>query len=202
MMLVGVPGAGKSFFARGFSKVFSIPVVSFDEIQYTLFAQPQFTKEEEILIAHVMRLQIVQLLKTGKPFIIDGSLNTYTSRLAIENLADKSGYKTLTIWIQTDDISAMIRSLKRSPKKPGDKFNHPLTKEQFIEKAQTLQTPQERENHVVISGKHTFASQVQTVLKKIIKPREAIVEQTQPPRSKNSPNSRTPRTVIITQESS
>ncbi len=192
IMMVGIPGSGKSFFARNFSKVFQTPLVSFDEIQYTLFAQPTFSREEEILIANVMRLQITQLLKTGKTFLIDGSLSTRTSRMAIERLAAKNGFATLTIWIQTDDASAQYRAIKRSAKRLGDKYNYPMNEEQFAEGANKVTFPEEKETHVVISGKHTFASQVKTVLKKIIKPRSSQSPPERP--TSNSPATRTTST--------
>lgn len=196
-MMVGIPGAGKSFFARNFAKVFQVPLVSFDEIQHILFASPSFSKDEEVLIANVMRLQINQLLRTHKTFIIDGGLSTRASRLAIERLARENDFSTLSVWIQTDETSAEYRVIKRSPRRAGDIFNYPMTIEQFMAGAQRVTPPDHRERHIVISGKHTFASQAQTLLKKIVKPRssQTPVRPTEPVAPRDTPSGR--RTITL-----
>lgn len=177
IMLVGVPGAGKSFFARQFSDVFDSPLVSFDEIRRTLFSDPQFSRDEETLIAMVMRIQMKQIFKTRKTFLIDGGLNTRMARMAIEKLAKQYDYGTITIWVQTDEDTAGFRSTHRSKKRPGDLLNTSMSDEVFSNHAKRINPPESKEAHVVISGKHTFATQAKIVLRHILTPREAATVQ-------------------------
>lgn len=182
IMMVGTPGAGKSFFARQFSDLFEAPLVSFDEIRHILFNQPQFTRDEETLIALVMRSQMNQLFKTGKTFIIDGGLNTRMARMAIEKLARNHDYGTISIWVQTDEDTAAYRSTRRSAKRPGDNLNVSMPESVFTGQVKRINPPEGKESHVVISGKHTFATQAKVVLRRIIVPREPAPIQSQPPR--------------------
>lgn len=173
MMVVGTPGSGKSFFARRFADMFAAPIVSYDEICWRLFPETGYTKEEETVVSHLMKLQIDQLIKTQKTFIIDGAVNTRVARMAVERLGKKHDYDTLTVWVQTDDGTAEYRSAKRSPTRDGDKLNRPMPEEIFARFLKRINPPTERENHVVISGKHTFTTQARTVLRKLVPAREA-----------------------------
>lgn len=175
LLMVGIPGAGKSHFARQFADIFHAPIVSYDKINYLLFAEPSFTKEEEVLVASLMNTQIKELFKTNKTFIIDGALNTKSARSEIAKLARKYDYGMLVVWVQTDLDSSKYRSTTRSNKRPGDAYNVKMTDEQFMSFAKRINPPQRTEEFIVISGKHTFASQAKAVLKKIVSPREIPV---------------------------
>ncbi len=181
IMMVGTPGAGKSYFARQFSELFSAPLISFDEIRHTLFHEPQYSADEEKLIALMMRQQINQLFKTERTFLIDGGLNTRSARMAIERLARAHDYGTIAVWVQTDEDTAAYRSTRRSAKRPGDALNKPMPEDVFTSQVKRINPPIEKEAHVVISGKHIFATQVKAVLKKILVPRPSQ-PQPEPPR--------------------
>ena len=175
LLMVGIPGAGKSHFARQFADVFHTPLVSYDKIHYMLFSEPQFSKEEELLVASIMNSQIRELLKTQKTFIIDGAVNSRAARMEVERIARKHDYGTLTIWVQLDDDSAHYRATTRNKKRPGDKYNSKMSDEQFRGQSKRINPPAGKEENVVVSGKHTFASQAKAVLKKIVHPRDGQV---------------------------
>ncbi|MEO5691148.1 MAG: AAA family ATPase [Candidatus Saccharimonadales bacterium] len=174
LLIVGVPGAGKSHFARQFATIFHTPLVSYDKLQNLLFTEPKFSKEEELLIANIMNSQIQELFKTQRTFIVDGAVNSRAARMEIEKSARKNDYGTLTIWIQTDHESAQSRVMSRNKRREGDLYNARMSAEQFKKHAQRINPPAVRELYTVISGKHTFATQAKVVLKKIVTPREAI----------------------------
>ena len=174
LLMVGIPGAGKSHFARQFADIFHTPLVSYDKIHYMLFSEPEFSKEEELLVASIMNSQIRELLKTQKTFIIDGAVNSRAARMEVERIAKKHDYGTLTIWVQLDDDSAQYRATSRNKKRPGDKYNAKMTDEQFQKHSKRINPPALKEENVVVSGKHTFASQAKAVLKKIVHPRDVV----------------------------
>ncbi len=175
LLIVGVPGAGKSHFARQFAEIFHTPLVSYDKVQNLLFSEPKFSKEEELVIANIMNNQIQELFKTQKTFIIDGAVNSRVARMEIERAAKNHDYGTLTVWIQTDHESAQHRVLSRNKRRDGDKYNIRMTEEQFKKHAQRINPPALREQYTVISGKHTFATQAKVVLKKIVTPRDTTI---------------------------
>ena len=196
LLIVGVPGAGKSHFARQFASIFHTPLVSYDRLQYLLFSEPQFSKEEELLIASIMNTQMQELFKTQKTFIVDGAVNSRAARMEIERVARKHDYGTLTIWIQTDHESAQYRVTSRNKRREGDKFNARMSEEQFKKYSQRINPPALKESYIVISGKHTFATQAKVVLKKIVTPRDTTIQPVN--REHHSPNHPpTERTRIV-----
>ena len=172
ILMLGVPGAGKSFFARQFSDTFSAPVVSFDRLRYELFAEPKFSRDEETIIDRVAISQVEELIKTKKTFIIDGAMGTRVNRANVEKIAKAHEYGTLIVWVQTDPQTSKLRSLKRNPKRPFDDYNVSLTAEVYEKLVKHVTAPLPREPYIVISGKHTYATQAKAVLSKLISPRD------------------------------
>ena len=161
------PGAGKSFFARQFAELYSLPRVSEDRIRYELFQDPQYTTEEADIINRMMYYMIEEAMQTEQAIVCEGAYLTHTERKAIYDLARQNGYRTLTVWLQTDVETAYQRAVKRDRRNPDSKYAFELTQHTFTQLKDRLQRPTDKEVAVVISGKHAFKSQNLTVLKKI-----------------------------------
>lgn len=155
--------------------MFGAPLVSVDFIRHALSPQSQYVAEEDALVNALAHSQTVELLKTGKTFVIDGGLNHRAARLAVERLASKHGYGKLTIWVQTDEPTSLSRSMKRSAKRQTDELNAPMDAAAFARYRKQFGIPTPSENIVVISGKHTFATQARVILKKLVAPRDTVV---------------------------
>ncbi|HSE61637.1 MAG TPA: AAA family ATPase, partial [Candidatus Saccharimonadales bacterium] len=80
IMLIGLPGSGKSFFGRQFAEMFAAPLVSYDRLRYELFAQPTHSQEEQEVVKRVADYQIEELVKTHRSFVVDGGCNAKTDR--------------------------------------------------------------------------------------------------------------------------
>lgn len=173
LITVGLPGSGKSFFARQFSATFSAPVVSIDRIRHTLYENPSYGKDEASLIQSIAQIQIEELLKTQKTFLLDGAGATRAERVELRRLARESGYDILLIWVQTDQATSQYRSMKRSSRKLDDQFNQSLSQAQYEQLAKRFTAPASNEPTLVISGKHTYPTQAKIVLKRLVAPREA-----------------------------
>jgi len=167
MMMVGKPGAGKSFFARQFSDTFNAPVVSYERIRFELFSQPTFSVEEQSIVERVAEYVISELIKTRHTFIVDGGTNSRADRQRIASLARSAGYETLAVWVQTDEATAHARATKRDKRRIDDVFAPTITTDQFKAFAGRMVEPS-KEHHVVISGKHTYSTQARTVLRRIV----------------------------------
>jgi len=171
ILVIGLPGAGKSFFARHFSDTFGAPLVSSDELQFELFDPPKFSTVEYGLVRRLSERQLTQLTKTRSSILVDGICNTRQERQQLEKLAVAHDYDTLIVWVQTDESTAKTRSLSRNKKRAGDELNVKLTAEQYQTHAKRLMPPVKTEDYVVISGKHTYSTQAKMVLRKLAAPR-------------------------------
>lgn len=167
--VVGLPGAGKSFFANQFANTFGAALVSQDKIRWTLFAHHTYSDNENAMVEQVADLMITELLRTKKTFVLDGGHNTVAARHALAVRARKNGYRVLTIVVQTDEPTSRRRATKRSDKKPGDQYKQSLSADQFDEAKKHYEEPATTQpDVVVISGKHTYNTQAKIVLRKMI----------------------------------
>ena len=176
IVMIGIPGSGKSFFARKFSDMFSAPLVSYDYLYSTLFPDPSYSREEDDLIKEVLVHEVEELLKTQKTIVVDGAASERIDRQNLHVMARKHGYGVMLVWSQTDLPTAKGRSLRRNPKRAGDELNASMEEETFAAYVKRFTPPFKGEDFVVISGKHTFATQARIVLKKIVSPRTEALQ--------------------------
>ena len=168
IVVTGLPGSGKTFFANSFATTFGTASVSNDKIRWTLFANHTYSENENAMVDQISDLLIAELLRTKRTFIIDGGYNSSLKRKHIEIIAKKAGFATLTVEVQTEPLTAKDRAKSRSAKNPCDKFKQSLKPEQFAKLVKNYEAPTIGRSSVVISGKHTAQTQLRTVLKKIV----------------------------------
>jgi len=164
---MGLPGSGKSFFARQFADLYSLPRVSEDRIRFELFEKPQFNEDEADIINRMSFYMLEQAMKTERTIVCEGSFLTAAERKAANELARMNGYRTLVVWLQTDLETSAQRAATRDRRNPDSKFAFEVERYTFNRIKDSLQRPGEKEVVVVVSGKHAFKSQCLTVLRKI-----------------------------------
>ena len=184
VQLIGPAGAGKSFFARRFAKTFGAPIVSRDQLRWTLFAHHTYSEDEESMVSQIAEVMIDEILKTNKLFILDGGYNRRPERNAIRDKAHKHGYQIFTVMVQTDEPTARHRTKHRKAGSVDDRYNQSLTPEQYAAQLKAYQSPVVDKNTVVISGKHTYSTQARTVLKKLVEIQAAPSSPSTQPKSR------------------
>ncbi len=197
LIVIGLPGSGKSFFARQFSATFNAPEVCYDRLRHTLYPENDLSKANQNILDTLAEYEIDELVKTQKTLIVDGSGLTKLSRVALRKKAQAHGYDTLLVWVQTDQNTAKYRSMKRSNRRKDDQFNTSLTGAQYDQLAKKFNPPAHNEPSVVISGKHTYSTQARVVLKKLITPRVANAKKIVNHADRAPDASRPRRNVII-----
>jgi len=114
--------------------------------------------------------QLQELLKTKQSIVVDGITDSRAARAQIAQSARSAGYETLVVWVQTEPTTAKNRSGRPS----ADTNNRVLKGEAYDKAAQLFVPPSAPEKIVVISGKHTYATQAKVILKKLSEPRATI----------------------------
>lgn len=179
LMMLGIPGSGKSFFAGQFSETFGAPLLSVDRLRRQIIPEPRYSKEEDALLWDIILSETQELLKTKKTFIIDGGTHTKVARAAVSRLAKAAGYDTLLIWVQTDEVTAKTRATKQQRTSHLVTPLPPLSPEIFTARIKRFSKPSPLEKQVVISGKHTYATQAKVVLRKLVEGREPVPQRRQ-----------------------
>lgn len=167
IITMGLPGSGKSFFGRQLSEQYDLPRISEDVIRFELFEKPQFNDDEADIIERIFNYALSQVIITGQTVICEGNYLKTKQRKTVADIAKKHGYRTLTVWLQTDLETSMKRAASRDRRNPDNKYAFEVNKVTFDRMKANLQRPGEKEPFVVISGKHAFKSQCLTVLRKI-----------------------------------
>ena len=184
IIMTGIPGSGKSFFAEKFADTFHAPYVS----QTTV---ARLAKVNEADATQVTLYFLQELLKSKQPVVFDGASETRTERAELARIARKAGYETLFVWVQTDVATAKGRSTKDLK----GKTSQTLPPEVFDQRVKRFTPPNAVEKPMVVSGKHTYASQAKVVLKKLSAPRAASTQPIEPPLRPTTPAA--PRRNII-----
>lgn len=146
ILVFGVPSSGKTTFCEKFAKQFKAPFYNFNEL-----AEQYHLSRKHIL------LLIEQLAKTGQTLVIEGGINTIAERDEVRKLLRDAGYNPALVWIQTD-VATVKSRLKQRLKSVE------LAKNQYDAAIRQLENPSEDENAIVLSGKHTFQTQLKNVL--------------------------------------
>jgi predicted kinase len=167
IVMMGIPGAGKTFFARQLANHLNIGYISEDRIRFDIYNKPSFNAEEQLVIRKIMGYMIEELSRVKKHMVLDGRFLNATERQKVHQVMTNAGYQVLTVWVQTEEDLAKRRASKRDKRKPDDKYNAPVLVQEFNSIKLNLEKPQEKEDFSVVSGKHTFKSQLDTVLKRI-----------------------------------
>ena len=190
IVTMGYPGSGKSFFARQFADTYGLARVSEDRVRFELFERPSFSNEESEIINRMMRYMLEETMQTEQSIICEGSFLKAKDRRELADLAKAKGYRILTVWLQTDVETSERRASVRDRRNPDSKYAFELDRTTFNRLKNDLQRPQDKEQSVVISGKHAFRSQNLTVLRKIT---SIYSENLHVPTSR--PTSSTPRVI-------
>lgn len=189
IFLLGIPGAGKTFFAKRFSETFNAPFVETDGIRYAISSQPSFSALEQRGVERIAENQLKQLFKTHKTLLYEGELESRAARTRLAKLAREAGYEPMFVWVQTEDATARQRATRGVKSHDGTKAPI-ITEERYEQLKDKFTPPNESEKAVVISGKHTYASQAKIVLKRLAAARQEAVEKVplavpaRPPRTK------------------
>lgn len=166
IMLYGYPGAGKTHFARQLSELLNAAHVHGDRIRGELFTEPQYDKQENELVKHLMLYMAKEFLHAGVSVVFDANASRVAQRRELRNIARKAKVENLLVWLQIDAESAFSRLGLRDRRKSDDKYAASYTRETFAKYIQNMQNPK-NEDYIVVSGKHTFNTQRSAVVKKL-----------------------------------
>jgi len=154
IMMVGIPGSGKTHFAKKFSDTFNAPFINAEEIG------TECGSEE--IGQSVAGLFVAELAKTGQTFVYEGMTASRSDRADFNKWARSRGYHPMLVWVQTDQPTAQDRTRRARG----------IDRHGYAALTKTFSPPHPSETPVVISGKHTYATQAKVVLNHLAKARK------------------------------
>lgn len=161
LVVVGVPGSGKTFFASQFAKTFAMPYIHYQDIQQT--ANPVLDEQTTAAYAGLL---FRELAKTEQSILIEGPGASRVERTGLAQQARAVGYVPLFIWVQTEPAAAHTRATKGV----RGSSNVIISDDDFDAEFKRFTALHESEKSIVISGKHTYATQAKAVLQRLVEP--------------------------------
>lgn len=151
ILVFGAPCSGKTTYCEKFSQRFKAPYYNLTVMR----EEADFTEKQ----LHVV---LEAISKTGQNIVIEGGLDTEAERESVRKLLKSCGYNPALVWIQTDvtTIRARLKAKLRSVAK---------AKELYDEKIAIMEAPTDREKPIILSGKHTFDTQLRHTLAQLSK---------------------------------
>lgn len=153
--------------ARQLSEDIQAAHVQSDRIRFELFEHPRYDRQENQIVDHLMQYMTEEFLNAGISVIYDINAIRVTQRKDLRELARKHKADVLLLWLQIDQDSAFARVNKRDRRKTDDRYTATLDRSTFDQIASGMQNPQMTEDYIVISGKHTYTTQRNAVIKKL-----------------------------------
>ena len=146
ILVFGAPCSGKTTFCENFSARFKAPYYDLDEIR----AEGDFTDAQ-------LKTILTIISKSGQNIIIEGGLDTEKKRNEMRRHLRKIGYNPSLVWLQTDinTIRTRLKSKLKSVKKAKEVLEVEVSK---------LEAPADNEKPIILSGKHTFETQLSHTL--------------------------------------
>ena len=150
LIMIGLPGSGKTTFATRFADTFSAPYISAESLQ---------AGEATLEVANDL---LREVCKTKQTIVYEGLGGSRVERAAAAKSVRSYGYEPLYVWVQTDPMVAKQRVTKSTRQAPAR-----MSSQEFDEAAAKFTVPNHSEKAVVLSGMHTYASQAKSVLKRL-----------------------------------
>lgn len=166
ILLYGYPGSGKTFFARQLAENLQAAHISSERIRGELFESPRYDKEENDVVEQLMSYMAGEFLNAGLSVIYDINAMRVSQRRTLRDMARHSKAQPVLIWLQIDSEGAFTRLGNRDRRRSDDKYAGPADRATFDRIAGAMQNPQ-NEDYIVVSGKHTFDSQLSAFLKRM-----------------------------------
>lgn len=154
IIMVGIPGSGKSTFAEHFAETFQAPIINHSKLKN------EFGLSEEAVLT-LRNHFLNEYIKTHRTILLDGGMNRKADRADVMRRLVKAGYHPLVVWVQTDANEARRRATKDYPNGSN------LSTDSFDVELKKFQAPAATEKPIVMSGKHTYATQLKIVLKQL-----------------------------------
>lgn len=113
VLMVGVPGTGKSTLARRLARALPAELVQSDRVRRSLFAEPKYTGAEASAVYGWCHAVLRSLLGTGRSAVFDATNLDERHRRRVYDLADACGAALIVVWTACSPSTVQQRMLRR-----------------------------------------------------------------------------------------
>ncbi|WP_202911889.1 AAA family ATPase [Arenibacter aquaticus] len=129
VMVMGLPGSGKSYFAERLAKSLGADYCSSDQLRKLMFAKRTYSTFEKERVYKAMRTRMQESITQRKDLVLDATFHKKETRDEFRNLA--AGAKLFFIQVWADEMVTRERLKKTRPFSEADIRVYLLIKEQW-----------------------------------------------------------------------
>jgi predicted kinase len=159
IIVFGLPGSGKSYFASRLAADLKALYVSTDELRLKLIPKRKYTDAEKALVYDSVEAMMADALRDKKPIVLDGTFYKESLRKKFEHTAGKFNEKI--IYIEVTAPEGIIEDRLKQPRQysEADYAVYLLLKKQF--------EPLLQDHLVLISSNNTISSMLRKAVRYI-----------------------------------
>lgn len=116
LMMVGLPGTGKSFVVESIASQLACVVISTDNIRLQMRRQPTYTAAELVLVYEVCYALIEARLRRGQRVVFDATNYLAARRQQVMSLAKRVGAPVAVCYVQASQAIIRQRMRQRASK--------------------------------------------------------------------------------------
>ena len=131
IIVMGLPGSGKTYFAKAFSKRIGGVHINSDMIRKNRHQHPGYSKRDKAAIYQVMFNQVSQALKRGKIVVVDATFSLQKYRGPYFDFVQKNQIPVRPIVVEADEYTIAQRVQKKRPDSDADFAVYKKIKSQF-----------------------------------------------------------------------
>jgi len=167
-MFLGVPGSGKSFFARQLAENINAVRLNGDSMRLAIFGSLEeiekvyHSEDRQRVNSYVFNAidyAVRQVLSHGDSVVYDAHHNKRSIRAELEQLAAKCGAVPVVVWIKTPYEVALNRGQQREATEDQRQLSEEKMLESMNRHAASMDAPVKGENSIEISGELPFEQQ-------------------------------------------
>lgn len=118
IIVSGLPGSGKSFFARFLASELQFEYFNTDLVRKEMFPERTYSKEEKRLVYKKMKEGMIMALRNKKSVILDGTFHSSAIRDEFIDYAQASGDPCILFYVKASDKT--IRERLSSPRQDSE----------------------------------------------------------------------------------
>ncbi len=173
VMFVGIPGSGKTTFARQLAKKLDAVVLNSDSLRIWMWGSreavpssyrdgPEVKKHSNMLTFGAMNYAANQIVATGRSVVYDCNANHYYEREEKYRLAEEHGAVALTIRIKVPYEVSLERVQSREESHDQRQMSAEKAKEVLGRFVAEIEEPGANEHVIEIDGEQSFDEQYAT----------------------------------------
>lgn len=131
ILVAGLPGSGKSYFAERFAERLGATYINSDRVRQELRASGKYSEEDKLRIYKEMLLRTTEGIKQGRGVVVDATFYHHTMREMFLRLGEGYNAKVCVVEVVADEH--VIRERLKKPRKysEADYAVYEIVRDQF-----------------------------------------------------------------------